>query len=129
MLHARFEVRAMYDLAQKSEELRLALVQVVAHLCRRQTREAAAVAQGEGQLHYRSQLVEASCVVFPLNAVASNSLRASFSDQRLHMVSVLLSQAGQGALLPDMLHSQSQWFNGNQVWAALVVSSDWNHVR
>ena len=48
MLHARFEVRAMYDLAQKSEELRLALVQVVAHLCRRQTREAAAVAQGEG---------------------------------------------------------------------------------
>lgn len=58
LLHARFEVRAMYDLAQSSEVQRLALVQVVAHLCRRQTREAAAVAHGEGQLQYRSQLLK-----------------------------------------------------------------------
>jgi hypothetical protein len=67
--------------------------------------------------------------VFFLNAVVSNSLRASFSGQRLHMVSVLLSQAGQGALLPDMLLSQLQWINRNQVWVALVVSSDWSHIR
>jgi hypothetical protein len=61
--------------------------------------------------------------VFFLNVV-SNLLRALFSGQRLHMVSVLLSQAGQGALLPDMLHSQLQWINRNQVCATLVVSSD-----
>ncbi len=42
------------------------------------------------------------------------------------MMSVLLSQAGQGPLLPDMLHSQLQWINRNQVRAALVVLFDRN---
>jgi hypothetical protein len=47
----------------------------------------------------------------------------SFPEQRLPVLSVLLSQAGQGPLLPDMLHSQMDWIDRNHVRLLLSSSS------
>ena len=45
----------------------------------------------------------------------------SFPEQRLPVLSVLLSQAGQGPLLPDMLQSQMDWIDRNHVRLLLLL--------
>jgi hypothetical protein len=47
----------------------------------------------------------------------------SFPEQSLPVLPVLLSQAGQGPLLPDMLHSQMDWIDRDHVRLLLLSSS------
>ncbi len=67
----------------------------------------------------------------PLFPSSSSSLFISLTPHlppaavvRLPVLSVLLSQAGQGPLLADMLHSQLQWMNRNQVKRGHCLASN-----